>query len=406
MFNIANIRAQFPILKTRVHQDKPLVYLDSGASSQKHQAVIDKMIWLMQNCYANVHRGAYCFSEKLTSAYEDSRQKVASFINANSNEVVFTGSTTNAINLVAHAFGRGILNKGDEVLITLMEHHSNFVPWQLLRDDHGVVLKFVTLHQDGSLDLENFKSQLSHKTKLVCVTHISNVLGIVNPIKEMTTLAHQYGAKILVDGSQAVMHLKVDVKELDVDFYVFTGHKVYGPTGIGILYARRLLLEAMPPFMGGGEMITSVTPEKSHWAMPPARFEAGTPPIIEAIALGDAIDFIADTGIDAIQKHENTLLEYAQESLAQIDGLIMYGNIKHKAPILSFNIHPFHPHDLAMLIDMEGVAVRAGHHCAEPLANYLGIKASLRVSMAIYNTCDEIDILTNALKKAQKVLKQ
>ncbi|MEM7073333.1 MAG: cysteine desulfurase, partial [Pseudomonadota bacterium] len=321
------------------------------------------------------------------------------------------GSTTGSINLVAHAYGRGVLQPGDEVITSLMEHHSNFVPWQQLRDDHGIVLKFIPVKDDGTLDLEAYGSLLSPRTKLVALTHVSNVLGTCNPIAECAQMAHQLGAKLLVDGSQAVMHSPVDVKALDVDFYAFTGHKIYGPTGIGVLYGRKALLDSMPPFMGGGEMIARVHPDATVWADPPARFEAGTPPIVQAIGLGAAIDFVASVGFEAIGAHEQRLKHAAIGALRALDGVRVYGHEDHSdaafssGPIISFSLRGCHPHDVATLLDMEGIAVRAGHHCAEPLAQFFGLESgSLRASLALYNSEDEIHKLVSALEKAKRIL--
>ncbi|MEM7070313.1 MAG: cysteine desulfurase [Pseudomonadota bacterium] len=401
---IADIRKEFPILETKIHDDKPLIYLDNGASAQKPKCVIEAMSNIMQHCYSNVHRGLHYMSEQTTLAYENARKRIAGFLNADEKEIIFTNSATNAINLVAYAFGRHLLKKGDEVIVTLMEHHSNFVPWQILRDQHGVVLKFAPVDQNGNLDLEAFAQLFSKKTKLVCVAHVSNVLGTLNPINKLADMAHAHGAIILVDGSQAVMHQPVDVKALDVDFYVFTGHKIYGPTGIGILYGRYQLLDHMEPFMGGGEMISSVTPEKSEWAKPPAKFEAGTPAIIEAIGLGRAIQFVEEIGFDTISAHENFLLDAATNALQTIEGLTIHGRAQQKGPIISLSIKNLHPYDIATILDREGIATRAGHHCAEPLAQCLNIGSTLRASMAIYNTVEEIDALVNGLSKAKKML--
>jgi cysteine desulfurase/selenocysteine lyase len=365
-FDVERVRADFPILQETVH-GKPLVYLDSGASAQKPEAVLQAMDEVYRTGYANVHRGAYYFSQHLTDRYEGVRAKVARFLNAGSDqEIVFTRSVTEAINLVAYSFGSS-LKAGDEVVISEMEHHANIVPWQLLRDRVGIELKVVPVADDGSFRMDAYEALLGPKTRLVAVTHTSNVLGTVTPMKEIIRLAHKAGARVLVDGAQAVVHGKVDVRDLDADFYGFTGHKLYGPTAIGILYGKAELLKDMPPFQGGGDMIRTVSFENTTYAEPPLRFEAGTPPIVEAIGLGAAIDYVNAIGQDAIAAHEAGLLAYATRRLQQVEGLTIVGTAKEKASIISFVLDGIHPHDIGTIVDREGVAIRVGHHCAQPL---------------------------------------
>jgi cysteine desulfurase/selenocysteine lyase len=401
-FDVERVRADFPILQEMVH-GKPLVYLDSGASAQKPTAVLAAMDEVYRTSYANVHRGAYYFSQHLTDRYEGVRAKVARFLNAGSDqEIVFTRSVTEAINLVAYSFG-GQLKAGDEVVISEMEHHANIVPWQLLRDRVGIALKVVPVADDGSFRMDAYAALLGPKTKLVAVTHTSNVLGTVTPMKEIIRLAHKAGARVLVDGAQAVVHGKVDVRDLDADFYGFTGHKLYGPTAIGILYGKAELLKDMPPFQGGGDMIRSVSFEETTYAEPPLRFEAGTPPIVEAIGLGAAIDYVNAIGQDAIAAHEAGLLAYATQRLQQVEGLTIVGTAKEKASIISFVLDGIHPHDIGTIVDREGVAIRVGHHCAQPLMERFGVTATARASMGLYNTRAEIDVLVKALEKVKDI---
>ncbi len=401
-FDVARVRADFPILRQHVH-GKPLVYLDSGASAQKPRQVLEAMDEVLTTCYANVHRGAYYFSQHLTDRYEGVRTTVARFLNAASDqEIVFTRNVTEAINLVAHSFGSR-LAAGDEVIISEMEHHANIVPWQLLRDRAGITLKVVPVADDGSFLLEEYESMLGPKTRLVALTHTSNVLGTVTPMKEIIRLAHKAGVPVLVDGAQAVVHGKVDVRDLDADFYAFTGHKLYGPTAIGVLYGKAELLKQMPPFLGGGDMIRSVSFAETTYADPPHRFEAGTPPIVEAIGLGAAIDFVTAIGQDAIAAHEAGLLAYATERLSQVEGLRIYGTAKEKAAIISFTLDDIHAHDIGTIVDREGVAIRVGHHCAQPLMARFGVAATARASMGLYNTPAEIDALARALDKVKEL---
>ncbi|HEY9536498.1 MAG TPA: cysteine desulfurase [Kiloniellaceae bacterium] len=401
-FDVERVRKDFPVLAEHVH-GKPLVYLDSGASAQKPTAVLEAMDEVYRTGYANVHRGAYYFSQHLTDRYEGVRAKVARFLNAGSEkEIVFTRNVTEAINLVAHSFGSR-LQPGDEVVISEMEHHANIVPWQLLRDRAGIVLKVVPVADDGSVRLDAYAALLGPRTRLVAITHTSNVLGTVTPMKEIIRLAHKVGARVLVDGAQAVVHGKVDVRDLDADFYGFTGHKLYGPTAIGVLYGKAELLKSMPPFLGGGDMIRVVSFAETTYAEPPHRFEAGTPPIVEAIGLGAAIDYVNAIGQDAIAAHEAGLLAYATKRLSQVEGLTIFGTAREKASIISFALDGIHPHDIGTIVDREGVAIRVGHHCAQPLMERFGVPATARASMGLYNTPQEIDVLAEALEKVKDI---
>ena len=403
-YDVMKVRADFPILAREVH-GKPLVYLDSAASAQKPRQVIEVISRAYSHEYANVHRGAYYLSETATAAYEAAREKVRRFINARSlKEVVFTKGATEAINLVAATWGRTIIKAGDEIVLTAVEHHSNIVPWQLLRDATGCALRIAPVALDGSVDIAEFAKVICSKTKLVAVAHVSNVLGTVLPVREIAELTHAAGAKLLLDGCQGIVHEHVDVQDLACDFYVFSGHKLYGPTGIGILWAREELLEAMPPYQGGGDMIDSVTFAKTTWAPPPAKFEAGTPPIVQAIGLGAAIDYLNTLDRAAVAAHESALLRYAMTSLAQVPGVRLIGTAPGKAAVQSFVMEGAHPHDLATVLDRSGVCVRAGHHCAQPLMELLGVSATTRASFALYNTMGEVDTLIGALHKAQEVL--
>lgn len=403
-YDVAKIRADFPILAREIH-GKPLVYLDSAASAQKPKLVLDTMVSALSHDYANVHRGAYYLSETSTAHYEAAREKIRAFINAKSlKEVVFTKGATEAINLVAATWGRKFLKAGDEIVLTAVEHHSNIVPWQLLREATGCELRIAPVNLDGSIDMEQFAKVVGPKTKLIAVAHVSNVLGTVLPVEAIADLAHSVGAKLLLDGCQGIVHEHVDVQALGCDFYVFSGHKLYGPTGIGILWAREELLEEMPPYQGGGDMIDSVTFAKTTWAPPPAKFEAGTPPIAEAIGLGAAVDYLNSIDRAAASAHEHALLRYAMTSLAQIPGVRLIGTAPGKAAVQSFVMDGAHPHDLATVLDRSGVCVRAGHHCAQPLMEVLGVTATTRASFGIYNTMGEVDALVAALRKAQDVL--
>ena len=402
-YDIGRIRADFPILTREVH-GKPLIFLDNGASAQKPRQVIDAMRDIYEAEYANVHRGAYYLSEKATERYEGARDIVQRFLNARSRqEIVFSKNVTEAINLVAYSYARRVLEPGDEIIITDMEHHSNIVPWQLMRDERGLVLKYVSCTDDGDFRIEDLAKQITPKTKLISLTHVSNVLGTVLPIKEVAKLAHDNGAKLMVDGAQAVMHMPVDVQDLDCDFYAFTGHKIYGPSGIGVLYGKAELLEMMPPFLAGGDMISTVSMEKSTWAALPAKFEAGTPPIAEAIGLGVALEYVSSVGLEGIAAHEIDLLTYATQQLSSIDGLRIIGTAPGKTSVISFIMDSAHPHDISTIIDRAGVSVRAGHHCAQPLMDRMGVPATTRASFGMYNTRDEVDTLVAALDSVREL---
>lgn len=404
-FDVARIRQDFPILSKEVRGRK-LVFLDSGASAQKPRQVIEAMLRCMEERYANVHRGAYFLSEAATEAYEAARGAVARFLNAaDPREVVFTKNSTEAINLVAHSWGRGVLRPGQAVLISEMEHHANIVPWQLLRDDgRGIELRVCRITDAGELDLEDLAAKLADgKVGLVAVTHMSNVLGTVTPAARIARMAHEAGAKVLFDGSQAAVHRQVDVRALGADFYVFTGHKLYGPTGIGVLWARLEHLDRMPPFLGGGDMISMVTMERSEWAPPPAKFEAGTPPIIEAVGLHAAVDYVTAIGMPAIEAHERALVDHAMRRLSDIEGLHLLGRAQDRGGVFSFRLAGAHPHDLSTLLDRAGIAVRAGRHCAEPLHARFGVEeGTCRASFGLYTTEQELDYLAEALVKARE----
>jgi cysteine desulfurase / selenocysteine lyase len=397
--DVTAVRAQFPILSREVH-GRPLVYLDNAASAQKPRAVIDALKWQMEHSYANVHRGLHQMANETTEAYEAARAKVAKLLNAReSAEIVFTRGSTEAINLVASSFGLG-LKEGDEILLSLLEHHSNIVPWHFLRERNGVVIKWVPIADDGAFDLEGFKKLLSPRTKMVAVTHMSNVLGTIVPVKEVVRLAHAAGAKVLIDGSQGAVHLKVDVQDIGADFYVFTGHKLYGPTGIGALHGKRAALEALPPYQGGGEMIETVSTTRVLYGPLPHKFEAGTPPILEAIGLGAAIDWLSQFDRAAVAEHETRLLHLATERLRALNSVRLYGLAEPKGSIISFAVEGAHAHDVATILDRYGVAVRAGTHCAEPLMARLGVTSTARASFALYNTEDEVAALGEAVEKA------
>jgi len=398
-FDAESVRAEFPILQRQVN-GKPLVYLDSAASAQKPKAVIEAMSHAMEHSYANVHRGLHTLANETTEAFEAARRKVAAFIGAAPDEVVFTKGGTEAINLVAAGLGLD-LAAGDEIVLTEMEHHANIVPWHFLRERKGVVLRFCPIHEDGSLDLEAFQRLLGPRTRVVALSHMSNVLGTVNPVADLTRMAHAAGAVVLLDGCQAIVHMPVDVKALDADFYVFSGHKLYGPTGIGILYGKAERLAALPPYQGGGEMIGYVTTEEITYADPPHRFEAGTPPILEAIGLGAAVDWLSGLDRVAIAEHEHRLYARVREGLAGANWLRVLGEAPGKGAILSFTVDGAHAHDVAQILDRYGVAVRAGTHCAEPLMRRFGVTSSARASFALYNTEHEADSFVEALTKTQ-----
>lgn len=403
MLDIQKIRADFPILNQKVN-GKPLVYFDNGATSQKPQVVIDAISKYYHEINANIHRGVHTLSQLATDAYEIARGKVQNHINAkHAHEVLFTSGTTFGINLVANGFA-SILKPGDEVVVSSLEHHSNIVPWQMLCEKTGATLKVIPMDQNGELIMAEYDKLLSDKTKIVTVNHISNALGIINPIKYMIDKAHEVGAAILIDGAQSVPHLKPDVQALDCDFYAFSGHKMCGPTGTGILYGKEAWLNRLPPYQGGGEMIKEVTFEKTTYAELPHKFEAGTPNIAGGIVLGTAIDYMNEVGFENIQQQELELLAYATERLSEIEGLRIYGNSKAKTSVISFNIEGIHPYDIGTIIDKLGIAVRTGHHCAQPIMNFFGIPGTIRASFSFYNTKEEIDALVEAVKKAQLML--
>ncbi|MBU8544119.1 MULTISPECIES: aminotransferase class V-fold PLP-dependent enzyme [Roseomonadaceae] len=401
--NLEAIRADFPILAEKV-RGKPFTFLDSGASAQKPRQVIGAMVRMMETAYANVHRGAYHMSEQATEAYEAARGAVARFLNAGDvREIIFTGSSTNAINLVAHSYGRGVMKPGQAVVISEMEHHANIVPWQMARDAHGLELRVCRITDSGELDLDDLAAKLADgKVGLVAVTHMSNVLGTVTPAAQIARMAHEAGAKVLFDGSQAAVHRRVDVREIDADFYVFTGHKLYGPTGIGVLYAKGALQEAMPPFLGGGDMIAEVSFERSVWAPYPAKFEAGTPPIIEAIGLHAAIDYVTAIGMPAIEAHERALVDRAMARLPQIEGVTLLGRAQDRGGVFAFALDTAHAHDVATLLDRAGIAVRSGRHCAEPLHARFDVESTCRASFGLYTTPAEVDLLADALQQARE----
>ena len=399
--DVERIRAEFPILAERVH-GKPLVFLDSAASAMKPDAVIDAMAQTMRTQYANVHRGLHWMSERTTDAYESTREAVARLLNAPSrDEVVFAKNSTEAINLLAHSYG-SLMRPGQAVLITEMEHHANIVPWQMLRDRRGIELRVARVTDSGELDWTDFESKLADgKVGLVAMTHMSNVLGTYTPAARIAAAAHAAGARVLFDGSQAVVHRRVDVQALDADFYVFTGHKLYGPTGIGVLWGRMELLDAMPPFMGGGDMIGSVSFERTTWARVPHKFEAGTPPIVEAIGLKRAVEWVEAVGYDAIAAHEAALTDHALARLADVKGLRVIGQAQDRGGVVSFTLDGAHAHDVATLLDRNGIAVRAGNHCAEPLMRRLGVDSTARASFGVYTTPGEIEMLANTLDRVR-----
>jgi len=398
--DVEAVRADFPILSQKIH-GKPLVYLDNAASAQKPNAVLERIHKAYAEDYANVHRGLHTLANRSTEAYENAREIVRAHLNAlSSEEIVFTRSSTEAINLVAQTFGRERIGEGDEIVLTVMEHHSNIVPWHFLRERQGAVLKWVELAEDGSLDMESFEAALTDRTRMVAVIHMSNVLGTVTPVKEICRLAHARGIPVLVDGSQSAAHGPVDVVDIGCDFFVCTGHKICGPTGIGVLYGKRDLLAEMPPFMGGGEMIQSVGRDAVTYGGLPQKFEPGTPPIVQAIGLGAAIEYLNGLGWDRVRAQETALRDYARERLRGVNALTLYGDAPGKAAVFAFNLEGAHPHDVATILDREGVAIRAGAHCAEPLMDFLGVNATCRASFAFYNTTAEVDRLAEAIEKA------
>ncbi|MEL7487940.1 MAG: SufS family cysteine desulfurase [Pseudomonadota bacterium] len=403
-FDVDAVRAEFPILDREVH-GKPLVYLDNAASAQKPRAVIDAMTSAMETSYANVHRGLHYLSNAATTAFEEARVATATFLNAASpDEIIFTGGGTDAFNLVSYALGADEIGEGDEIILSLMEHHSNIVPWHLLRERHGAVLKWVDISDDGEIDLDAYRALFSSKTKLVAISHMSNVLGLETRAADLARIAHEHGAKILFDGCQAAVHGAVDVHAIDADFYVVTGHKLYGPSGIGVLYGKKALLDAMPPYRGGGEMIDVVKTDTVTYNTAPHRFEAGTPPIVEAIGLGAALNWMRDKGVAAIAAHEAALARHAMEELRRLNFVHLFGAGEGKAPILCFTVDGAHPHDVSAILDRTGVAVRAGHHCAQPLMERLGVPATARASFAAYNTHDDVEALVRGLHKTHEML--
>jgi cysteine desulfurase/selenocysteine lyase len=403
-FDVNTIRKSFPVLEREVN-NQLLVYLDNAATSQKPQVVIDALNYYYSNYNSNIHRGIHTLAEEATAAYEATRNTVKDFINATfPEEIIFTRGTTEGINLVAYTWGRKNINAGDEIIISTMEHHSNIVPWQILCEEKHAVLKVIPINDDGELLIDEYKKLLSPKTKLVSIAHVSNALGTINPVKKIIDLAHENDAHVLVDGAQSTVHLDIDVQDMDCDFFDFSGHKVYGPTGVGVLYGKKKILEEMPVFMGGGEMIKEVSFEKTTYANLPYKYEAGTPNIADTIALKVALDFITETGKELIRNHENNLLKYATEQMKSITGLRIIGNAKNKASLISFIIKNIHPQDVGVLLDNQGIAVRTGHHCTQPLMNRFKIPGTIRASFAMYNTKQEVDRLISGIQKSIKML--
>ena len=401
--DVERVRADFPILKTQV-RGKPLVFLDSAASAQKPRQVMEAMVHHYETGYANIHRGVYQLSQVSTQAFEETRAKVARFLGAaDKREIVFTRNATEGVNLVAQTWGRANVGPGDEILITQMEHHANIVPWQMLCEQTGATLRVVPIDDRGALILDELKKLLTPRTKLVGLTHVSNALGTVNPVQEITAMAHEVGAVVLIDGAQAAPHFGIDVSDIDCDFYVITAHKIFGPTGIGVLYGKLSLLEEMPPYQGGGDMIEQVTFEKTTYAPVPTKFEAGTPDINGVVGLGAAIDYIQDLGLDAIAAHEHALLEYATEKLGAIEGLRIIGTAPNKAAVVSFVLDFAHSHDVGTILDQDGIALRTGHHCAQPVMDRFGVAATARASFSIYNTREEVDILVESIGKVREL---
>jgi cysteine desulfurase / selenocysteine lyase len=402
--DIEKIRADFPILNTKIN-GKSLVYFDNAATSQKPTLVIDALSGYYEGYNANIHRGIHYLAEKATAAYEETRKAMKLWLNARSiEEIIFTQGTTDGINLVAHSYGRTFLNAGDEVLISTMEHHSNIVPWQLLAKEKGIILKIIPISQEGDILMDEYEKMLSPKTKFVSVVHVSNSMGTINPVKQIVDKAHAVGAKVLIDGAQAICHLDIDLQELNADFYVFSAHKFFGPTGVGILYGKKEILEAMPPYQGGGEMIKEVTFEKTTYADLPYKFEAGTPNIADVVAMKYAIEYIKSIGKRNIAAQEDMLLKYATEKLLEIEGLKIVGTAKEKIGVISFTMDNVHPQDVGILLDQQGIAVRTGHHCTQPLMQFFGIPGTIRASFAVYNTTEEVDILVKALQKVKNLL--
>jgi cysteine desulfurase/selenocysteine lyase len=402
-YDLAKIRADFPILNQTIH-GKPLVYLDNAASTHKPRPVIDTIRKVYEEDYSNVHRGVHSLSQRCTELFEGAREKVQRFINAkHSHEIIFVRGTTEAINLVAQTYGRSKLGAGDEILITALEHHSNIVPWQMLCEQTGAVLKVAPIDLKGELRMDEFAALLSERTKLVAVAHMSNALGTINPVREIIDLAHERGVPVLLDGAQAAPHLAVDVQALDCDFYALSGHKLYGPSGIGVLYGKQSLLKAMPPYQGGGDMIRRVTFEKSEYNVLPYKFEAGTPNIADTIAFGAALDYVQAIGLPAIAEHEHRLLDYATQRASHIPGLNLVGTAANKGAILSFTLDRIHPHDIGTILDHLGIAIRAGHHCAMPVMDFFGVPATARASFGLYNTFEEVDVLMDGIRQVIEI---
>lgn len=398
-WDVARIRADFPVLHQTVN-GKPLIYLDNAASSQVPQVVIERGSMYLEQEHSNIHRGVHYLSQKATTAYEGARETVKRFINAReAKECIFVRGATEGINLVMHGYGRKFIEKGDEIIISAMEHHANIVPWQMLREEKGVVLRVIPMNDAGELLLDDYHGLLNERTKFVAITHVSNALGTINPIKEMIEQAHKYGVPVLIDGAQSAPHMPVDVQDLDCDFYTFSGHKMFAPTGSGVIYGKAALLEKMNPFQGGGDMIKSVTFEKTIFADLPNKFEAGTPAIASQISLGAAIDYLNSIGREQAALHEHELLRYATEQLSTIEGVRIIGTAREKASVLSFVIDEIHPHDIGTILDQEGIAVRAGHHCAQPVMQRFNIPATARASFAFYNTKEEVDVLATTVRK-------
>lgn len=401
--DLKKIRNEFPSLKNLIY-DKPLVYLDSAATTLKPKVVIDEINRFYGVDYSTVRRGVYLLSEKTTAAFETTRQKVAKFINAESpNEIIFTSGTTDSINLVAATFGRKFLNKGDEVIISEIEHHANIVPWQLICEEKNAILKIIPVNDIGELKVDEYKKLFSKQTKIVAIGYVSNALGTIHPVREIIKIAHSHNVPVLLDGAQSAPHIKVDVQELDCDFYAFSGHKIYGPTGVGVLYGKMKYLEIMPPYRSGGDMISVVSFEKTTFQKPPHRFEAGTPAIVEVIGLGKAIEFVEYIGLDEIYKHEHDLLIYATNEMKKINGLKIIGNAKDKAGVISFTMPGAHAHDIGTILDREGIAIRAGHHCALPTMNRFNVPATARISFGVYNNKEDVDTLIKGLQKILEI---
>ena len=404
-FDIQKVRADFPILKREVN-GKPLIYFDNGATTHKPQQVIDGIVNYYTQMNSNIHRGVHYLSQISTDAFEVTRRKVRAFINAeHEHEIIITKGTTESINIIASCYGRPFIGEGDEIIISAMEHHSNIVPWQMLCDEKGCKLRVIPMDENGELDIDAYKALFSERTKIVSFTYVSNALGTINPVKEMIEIAHHYQVPVLIDAAQAIQHIAVDVQELDVDFFAFSGHKMYGPTGVGVLYGKEELLNKMPPYQGGGDMIRDVTFEKTTYNDLPFKFEAGTPNIEAGICLTQAIEYIQDIGLDAIKAYEDDLLDYATEKLAEIEGIRFIGTAAHKSSVISFVVDGIHPYDIGVILDKLGIAVRTGHHCAQPVMSQYGIPGTVRVSLAMYNTKDEVDALISGLERAVAMLK-